>query len=234
MPDNTPPPARNNPVVFTFVITAALAAAVLTGASLSAVPGGTMRDVLRNAGFGWNGEVLAEQRRQAQALEKIEISVSRVRADFALLNARVDQAEDLYQDALNAAPVSPAPNPDQSTAPQSSPEFDLGALRASFDEETERSRDEFRAVNRRLDWLEKVVDRPDGAGPPAGRHNLQLAHRWRVLHAGKGVAVISGKDGAIDVTPGLAVPDLGRIAAIRRERGRWVVVTENGTTIRER
>jgi hypothetical protein len=55
-----------------------------------------------------------------------------------------------------------------------------------------------------------------------------------VLHAEKGVAVIAGKGGAIDVTPGFMVPDLGRVAAIRQEGGRWVVVTDKGMTIRER
>jgi len=55
-----------------------------------------------------------------------------------------------------------------------------------------------------------------------------------VLHAENGVAVIAGRGGAIDVTPGFMVPDLGRVAAIRQEGGRWVVVTDRGTTIRER
>jgi hypothetical protein len=238
MPDTPSPSARNNPVVFTSLITLALAAAVLTGASLSGVAGGAVHDLLRNAGFGRHGEILAEQRRQAQALEKIELSVSRARADMALLNARVDEAENLYQEAVNAVPVGSVPNnPVPGNPPQSGPEFDFGALRASFEEETERNRNEFRAVNKRLDWLEKVIYRPGGVSQPAAparRHGSQLARGWRVLHAAKGVAVISGKDGAIDVTPGFTVPDLGRVAAIRQEHGRWVVVTENGTTIRER
>ena len=41
-------------------------------------------------------------------------------------------------------------------------------------------------------------------------------------------------EAAIDVTPGFTVPDLGRVAAIRQEGGRWVVVTDKGMTIRER
>jgi len=55
-----------------------------------------------------------------------------------------------------------------------------------------------------------------------------------VLHAEKGVAVIAGKSGAIDVTPGFVVPNLGRVAAIRQEGRRWVVTTDKGMTIRER
>jgi hypothetical protein len=41
-------------------------------------------------------------------------------------------------------------------------------------------------------------------------------------------------EAAFDVTPGFTVPDLGRVAAIRQEGGRWVVVTDKGMTIRER
>jgi hypothetical protein len=54
-----------------------------------------------------------------------------------------------------------------------------------------------------------------------------------VLHAQEGVAVISGKGGTIDVTPGFVIPQLGRVAEIRQQGGRWEVVTDKGT-IRER
>jgi hypothetical protein len=132
MSDNASPCAKSNPVVFTFVITAALAAAVLTGASLSGVASGAMQDVLRNAGFERNGEILAEQRRQTQALEKIEVAVGRVRADIALLHARFDEARNLYR-AVSAAPVNFAPRDPAPGNPRSGPEFDLSALRASLD-----------------------------------------------------------------------------------------------------
>jgi hypothetical protein len=188
---------------------------------------------------------VAEQRRQAQALERLELAVSHTRADVATLNARVDEAENLYQEAAGAAPGGPAsrnPEPDNTASggllKASAPELDLGALRASLDAQAEHNRNQFHAVNKRLDWLEKFIYGPEGAVQPAGtarrRPVRQLAHEWRVLHAGNGAAVISGRGGAIDVTPGSRVPDLGRIAAIRQERGRWVVVTDNGMTIRER
>jgi hypothetical protein len=252
MPDNTLPPARrSNPVVFTLLVTAALAGAALAGASLNGVTGDSVQNVLRGAGFGWNAEIMAEQHRLALALQNVELTlqnvelaVSRARADVAQLNARVDEAENLYQEAVNAEPASPAADGPNSGHPASGaslgtgPDFDLGALRSSFDEQTEHNRNEFRAVNRRIDWIEKVIYGPEGAVQPAGtaprRSRHQFAQGWRVVHVEKGGAVISGKSGAIDVTPGFSVPELGRIAAIRQERGRWVVVTENGMTIRER
>jgi hypothetical protein len=206
------------------LVAVALAAAVVTGASLSGLASVAVPKLPWTAGSRHDSEIVAEQHRQASALEKIEIAVSRARADVALLNARVDEAE---QEAANSA---------RSIDRQ----FDLGALRSSLDEQAERNRNELRAVNKRLDWLEKLVYGQDATGPvqlaapgrrPSTRSGLP---RWVVLHADKGVAVIAGKGGAIDVTPGFMVPDLGRVAAIRQEGRRWVVVTDKGMTIRER
>jgi hypothetical protein len=136
MPDNASPSPTSNPVILTSLITAALAVAVLTGASLSGVVGGAAQDQPRNAGFARTGQVLAEERRQTQVLERIEIAVSRVRADIALLNARMDEARNLDHGAVNAAPVNPASGQSASHPPRSGPEFDFGALRASLDADT--------------------------------------------------------------------------------------------------
>ncbi len=203
----------------------ALAAAVVTGASLSGLASGAVQKLPWTAGSRHDSESMAEQRRQASALEKIEIAVSRARADVALLNARVDEAENLQQEAANSARIDR--------------QFDLGALRSSLDEQAERNRNELRAVNKRLDWLEKLIYGQDVTGSvqlaaPGRRPSARSWPRWKVLHAEKGVAVIAGKAGAIDVTPGFMVPDLGRVAAIRQESGRWVVVMDKGMTIRER
>jgi hypothetical protein len=226
MPDNAASLPKNDPLVLTFLIATALAAAVVTGASLSGIATGAVQDLLRAAGFGQNSDIRAEQRRQALALEKIELSVGRVRADIALLDARVDDGEKAHQEAANSVPSIDS-------------EFDLGALRTSLDEQSERSRNEFSAINKRIDWLEKLVYSRDATGSvqpatPVRRQGSQSGPSWFVLHAQKGVAVIAGKGGTIDVTPGFMVPDLGRVAAIRQEGGRWVVVMDKGMTIRER
>src|SRR5712692_4315617 len=226
MPDSKSPRLRNSPFAFRSLAPVALAAAVVTGASLSGLASGAVQKLPWTAGSRHDSEVMAEQRRQASALEKIEIAVSRARADVALLNARVDEAENVQQEAVNSARSMDR-------------QFDLGALRSSLDEQAERNRNELRAVNKRVDWLEKIVYGQDATGPvqlaaPGRRPNARSGRRWFVLHAEKGVAVIAGKGGAIDVTPGFMVPDLGRVAAIRQEGGRWVVVMDKGMMIRER
>ncbi len=126
MSGNAFPSVRNNPVVLTSLITLALAAGVLTGASLSGVASSAMQDMRID-------EILKEQRRHAQSLERIELAVGRMRTDIAQLSARIG-------DAANAAPGlrsdQPTPNnPTQSNLSQSGPEFDLGALRISFEAE---------------------------------------------------------------------------------------------------
>jgi len=230
MPDNTSPRLRNGPFAFTSLLAVVFAAAVVTAASLSGLASGAVQKLPWTAGSRHDSEMKAEQRRQASALEKIEIAVSRARADVALLNARVDEAENLQQEAANSA-INSATGIDR--------QFDLGALRSSLDELAERNRNELRAVNKRLDWLEKLIYGQDVTGSvqlaaPGRRPSARSGRRWFVLHAEKGVAVIAGKAGAIDVTPGFMVPDLGRVAAIRQESGRWVVVMDKGMTIRER
>src|SRR5215470_8999309 len=101
MSDNTSPLPKTDPLAFTFLIAMALAAAVVTGASLSGIATGAVQGLLRSAGVGQDSKVRAEQRRQALALEKIELLISRARADVALLNARIDDAEKLRQQAVS-------------------------------------------------------------------------------------------------------------------------------------
>ena len=52
---------------------------------------------------------------------------------------------------------------------------------------------------------------------------------WTVRHVSRGVAIIQGRRmGAIEVEAGDVVPGVGRIESIRRQDGRWIVLTSNG------
>lgn len=46
-----------------------------------------------------------------------------------------------------------------------------------------------------------------------------------------GAALIEGRNGIIEVEPGSTAPGLGRIEAIKRQDGRWVVVTSRGLVV---
>jgi hypothetical protein len=53
---------------------------------------------------------------------------------------------------------------------------------------------------------------------------------WAVRDVYRGVAMLQSRlGGMVEVEPGDVLPGLGRIEAIRRQDGRWVVVTSKGT-----
>lgn len=172
--------------------------------------------------------ILAEQRRQAATLAALEASLGRMGAAMAALGSRPDDGKQPRRDI--------GEGPGRVDGPDGP-----AALRAQLAELEERSREALAAANKRIDWLETLVYSQDvtGATAPAAahRHGPRATARsplgWYVVHAEPGVAVISGAKGTLDVTPGLVVPQLGRVSAIRRDGDYWIVVTESGI-IRER
>jgi hypothetical protein len=55
---------------------------------------------------------------------------------------------------------------------------------------------------------------------------------WRVRSVYNGAALIQGRLGSVvEVEPGDTLPGLGRIETIRRQDGRWVVVTSKGLIV---
>ncbi len=65
--------------------------------------------------------------------------------------------------------------------------------------------------------------------PEVGR--LPTIEGWRLRNAGNGGALIEGRDGLYEVYPGDPIPGVGRVDAIRRQDGRWVVVTSKGLIV---
>ena len=54
---------------------------------------------------------------------------------------------------------------------------------------------------------------------------------WALRDAGNGSALIEGRQGMFEVYAGDPVPGLGRIEAIRKQDGKWVVVTSKGLIV---
>ena len=65
--------------------------------------------------------------------------------------------------------------------------------------------------------------------PEVGR--LPTVEGWRLRDVANGGALIEGRSGLYEVYAGDPVPGLGRIDAIRRQDGRWVVVTSKGLIV---
>jgi hypothetical protein len=60
---------------------------------------------------------------------------------------------------------------------------------------------------------------------------LPTLNDWVIRDVGNGGALIEGRRGMFEVYAGDPVPGLGRVEAIRRQDGRWVVVTSRGLIV---
>jgi hypothetical protein len=74
------------------------------------------------------------------------------------------------------------------------------------------------------------------ASAPAAAPNVELAklptvEGWVLRDVSNGVALIESRRGMYEVYAGDPIPGLGRVDAIRRQDGRWVVVTSKGLIV---
>jgi hypothetical protein len=60
---------------------------------------------------------------------------------------------------------------------------------------------------------------------------LPTVEGWVLRDVANGSALIEGRQGLYEVFAGDPVPGVGRVDAIRRQDGRWVVVTSKGLIV---
>jgi len=60
---------------------------------------------------------------------------------------------------------------------------------------------------------------------------LPVVEGWTLRNVYDGIALVQGRFGLIEIEPGDMVPGIGRIDNIRRQDGRWVVVTSKGLIV---
>jgi hypothetical protein len=70
-----------------------------------------------------------------------------------------------------------------------------------------------------------------GAAPKTEVGRLPTVEGWVLRDVANGGALIEGRQGIYEVYAGDPVPGLGRVDAIRKQDGRWVVVTSKGLVI---
>jgi hypothetical protein len=68
-------------------------------------------------------------------------------------------------------------------------------------------------------------------GEPPQNLKPPVVPGWVLRRVYDGAALIEGRDGIIEVETGSITPGLGRIEGIKRQDGRWVVVTSRGLVI---
>ena len=77
---------------------------------------------------------------------------------------------------------------------------------------------------------------PPATGAPAAAPNVEpgrlpTVEGWALRGVGHGGALIEGRQGLFEVYAGDPIPGLGRVDAIRKQDGRWVVVTSKGLIV---
>jgi hypothetical protein len=74
-----------------------------------------------------------------------------------------------------------------------------------------------------------ITPKTEAAKPQPGR--LPTVEGWVLRDVYDGGAVVVGRTGTYEVFAGDPIPGLGRVDAIRRQDGRWVVVTSRGLIV---
>ncbi len=118
----------------------------------------------------------------------------------------------------------------------------IGALRVSLNQSSAAATAQFNKIGEALERAEKrhasvPAQTPDvtsgataaaGALPrPAGVTGKPIPG-WIVRRVYDGMALIEGRGGIVEAELGAVIPELGRVQEIRRENGRWLVVTSKG------
>ena len=143
----------------------------------------------------------------ADRLDRIEKAQADPAAKLAKLN---DTVEKLRVAAVTPPPPAPAAVPAPAAAPvASAPAKEITAS---------------------ITPKEAAAPSPSSAPKPEIAR-LPIVEGWVVLDAGNGGATIESRRGVYDVMAGDPVPGLGRVDAIRRQDGRWVVVTSKGLIV---
>jgi hypothetical protein len=97
-------------------------------------------------------------------------------------------------------------------------------------ERLERTAGAAKAVEKTRETNAKTAD----ALPPEPKTSDKVIDGWSVEDVQHGQAVVESRNGGVFVVgPGAFLPNLGRVEAIKRQDGKWVVVTSRGLTMSE-
>jgi hypothetical protein len=98
-------------------------------------------------------------------------------------------------------------------------------------ERLERGQAEHRKAQAAPETTGSVAQTKQVLGDPPTTLKHPIVQGWVLRRVYDGAALIEGREGVIEVEPGSIAPGLGRIDAIKRQDGRWVVVTARGLVV---
>lgn len=196
-----------------------LAATVMLAASIGAVAGSLGTFAVSIALAPSQAQQLAETRTLKDTITRLSADLAGVRAaseasvkassgQIARMAERLDKAEKQQRLAMAA----PAPVPPTTVPAASSP----------------------LAANTNVAASEVTGSIPAPRPAPLGfnkDNSRPVIAGWVLQNVYDGTAYIQSREGSIEVMVGDLLPDGGRVEAIRRANGRWVVVTTHGLVV---
>ena len=207
---------------------AALAAVVALAAVAGALGG-----ALATAGLGHSLGALGDAATTA-GNSALEATVARIDADIAALKASVEHAAK----ADTAQVGKTSDRLDKVEKAQAEPAAKLAKLSEAVDKLRVAPVASVAAAAAPAAAKEVTgsISPPATATPAAATPKTEVARLptlegWVLRDVANGAALIEGRRGMFEVYAGDPIPGLGRVDAIRRQDGRWVVVTGKGLIV---
>jgi hypothetical protein len=198
---------------------AALAAVVALAAVAGALSG-----ALATARFGYPAGDAAS----AAGNHALESSVARIDADVAALKASVEQASKMGISQFNKT----SDRLDKLEKAQAEPAAKLARLSEAVEKlYAAAPASAAAAASKDVTGSATPAAPAQVAAPKSEVARLPTIDGWFLRDVSHGGALIEGRRGVYEVYAGDPVPGLGRIDAIRRQDGRWVVVTSRGLIV---
>jgi hypothetical protein len=212
---------------------AALAAVIALAAVAGAVGG-----ALATAGFGH----IANTDTKVASTRALEDSISRIDTEVAALRTSLEQASKHSAsqfgkandrlDKVEKAQVEPAARLAKlsetveklRTASAAAPASAPVAAAAAAPVAPKESTGSIQTANAAPAQVPLPAPKPEVA-------RLPTVEGWVLRDVANGSALIEGRQGVFEVYAGDPIPGLGRIDAIRKQDGRWVVVTSKGLIV---
>jgi hypothetical protein len=188
---------------------AVLAASVAAAAAIGAAVGTLISFGLMQAGIGADGQRDAELRALKTLVTQLAADVGSVKAGVAQSANRLSERLDRLQ-ADSVAKIAKA---------------------VEGVERLERRAGVPAAPVASASTAEVTGSTAAAAHAPKAAPKPPILQGWVLRRVYDGFALIEGRRGAIEVEPGDRLPGLGRIEEIKRQDGRWVVVTARGLIV---
>jgi hypothetical protein len=199
---------------FRFKRLAALGATVALAAALGALAGS-----LATGGLG------ATANRESAGEATLKLALERMEQEFTALRTSVEtSAQDMHTRTTRIAERL-----DRSERAQAEPAQKLAKITEALERLERRGAQVAQAGAATAPEVTGAIGEPRAAAAEAKK--TSIVNGWVLYQVRDGAALIEGRDGLIEVEPGDMLPGLGRVETMRKQDGRWVVVTSRGLIV---